>query len=152
MQLQSAIEGTLNVIRQSLQAGVTKVVLTSSWATTLDRMLPLDCISAGEMTHFVPCLASLVATFSGATFTEKGINPVVSSTRHSESIPISIDWGHTSREDVLATDRNPLYVYCGTKTLAEQAAWKFAEEHKDLDLATSEPLRASRLRRDPHIS
>ena len=38
---------------------------------------------------------------------------------------------------MLAVDRNPLYVYCGTKTLAEQAAWKLAEEHPDLDLATS---------------
>ena len=35
---QSALEGTLNVLRQSVKAGVHKVVLTSSWATTLDRM------------------------------------------------------------------------------------------------------------------
>ena len=37
-QLQIALEGTLNVLRQSVKAGVHKVVLTSSWATTLDRM------------------------------------------------------------------------------------------------------------------
>ena len=36
--VQSALEGTLNVLRQSVKAGVHKVVLTSSWATTLDRM------------------------------------------------------------------------------------------------------------------
>ncbi|KAM5541055.1 hypothetical protein V8D89_005366 [Ganoderma adspersum] len=98
--LNSALEGTLNVLRQSVKAGVHKVVLTSSWATTLDP--------------------SLAATFAGVTFTEK-------------------DWGNTSREDVLAADRNPLYVYCGTKTLAEQAAWKLAEEHPELDLATINP-------------
>ena len=37
-ELQSALEGTLNILRQSVTAGVHKVVLTSSWATTLDRM------------------------------------------------------------------------------------------------------------------
>ncbi|KAM5541060.1 hypothetical protein V8D89_005371 [Ganoderma adspersum] len=98
--LNSALEGTLNVLRQSVKAGVHKVVLTSSWATTLDP--------------------SLAASFAGVTFTEK-------------------DWGNTSREDLLAADRNPFYVYCGTKTLAEQAAWKLAEEHPKLDLATINP-------------
>ncbi|KAI1791395.1 NAD-P-binding protein [Ganoderma leucocontextum] len=98
--LNSGMEGTLNILRQSIRAGVHKFVLTSSWATTLDP--------------------SLAATFAGVTFTEK-------------------DWGNTSREDVLAEDRNPLYVYCGTKTLTEQAAWKLAEEHPELDLATINP-------------
>ncbi|KAG6840383.1 hypothetical protein C0991_007044 [Blastosporella zonata] len=32
----SAVDGTLNVLRQAVAAGVNKVVLTSSWATTLD--------------------------------------------------------------------------------------------------------------------
>ena len=38
---------------------------------------------------------------------------------------------------MLAAGRKPFYVYCGTKTLAEQAAWRLAEEHAELDLATS---------------
>ncbi|KAI0364366.1 NAD-P-binding protein [Pilatotrama ljubarskyi] len=98
--LNSAINGTLNVLRQAEKAGVSKVVLTSSWATTLDP--------------------SLVATFAGVTFTEK-------------------DWGVTSREDVMQEGRTPLYVYCATKILAELAAWRFAEEHRGLDLATVNP-------------
>ncbi|KAL1941274.1 hypothetical protein VTO73DRAFT_7486 [Trametes versicolor] len=98
--LNSAIEGTLNVLRQAVKAGVPKVVLTSSWATTLDP--------------------SLAATFAGVTFTEK-------------------DWGNTSREDLLKDGHHALYVYCGTKTLAELEAWKFAAEHRELDLATINP-------------
>ncbi|KAH9893373.1 NAD-P-binding protein [Cubamyces lactineus] len=98
--LNSAIEGTLNVLRQAVKAGISRVVVTSSWATTLDP--------------------SLAATFAGVTFTEK-------------------DWGNTSCEDLLTDGRTPLYVYCGTKTLAELAGWEFAAKHRDLDLATINP-------------
>ncbi len=34
---QSAVEGTLNVLRQAVAAGIYKAVVTSSWATLLDR-------------------------------------------------------------------------------------------------------------------
>ncbi|KAJ8481632.1 hypothetical protein ONZ51_g5881 [Trametes cubensis] len=98
--LNSAIEGTLNVLRHAVKAGISKIVVTSSWATTLNP--------------------SLAATFAGVTFTEK-------------------DWGNTSREDLLTEGRTPLYVYCGTKILAELAGWEFATQHRDLDLATINP-------------
>lgn len=49
--LKSSKEGTLNVLRQAVKSGVTKVVLTSSWGTTLDP--------------------SLKKTYAGITFTEK---------------------------------------------------------------------------------
>lgn len=98
--LNSAIEGTLNVLRQAIKAGVSKVVLTSSWATTLDP--------------------NLFATFAGVTFTEK-------------------DWGKTSKEELLNPELNALSVYCGTKILAEGAAWEFARAHPELDLATVNP-------------
>ncbi|KAI0773253.1 NAD-P-binding protein [Trametes elegans] len=98
--LNSAIQGTLNVLRHALKAGISKVVLTSSWATTLDP--------------------SLTATFAGTVFSEK-------------------DWGNTSLQDLMTEGRNPLYVYCGTKILAELEAWRFADEHRELDLATINP-------------
>ncbi|OSD04728.1 NAD-P-binding protein [Trametes coccinea BRFM310] len=98
--LNSIIEGTMNIIRQAHQAGVSKVVLTSSWATTIDP--------------------SLADTFAGVTTTEK-------------------NWGKTSREDLLTGNRDPLYVYCGAKLLAERSAWDFAAEHRELDLATINP-------------
>ena len=50
---QSALEGTLNILRQSVKAGVHKVVLTSSWATTLDRVL-LSMRSSIESTQHPP--------------------------------------------------------------------------------------------------
>ncbi|KAI0695062.1 NAD-P-binding protein [Cerioporus squamosus] len=99
-QLQGAIEGTLHVLRQALDAGVHKVVVTSSWAAVLDP--------------------SHTDAFTGITFTEK-------------------NYGQTTREDLINGNHNPLYTYCGTKILAEQAAWKFAEEHPELDLATINP-------------
>ncbi|KAF8066905.1 hypothetical protein FPV67DRAFT_1214771 [Lyophyllum atratum] len=98
--LASALDGTLNVLRQAVEAGVNKVVLTSSWATTLDL--------------------SLSQTYSGQTFT-------------------SSDWGHTTREEVLSGKHDALWVYLATKLLAEQAAWKFAEAHPQLDLSTINP-------------
>ncbi|TFK80680.1 NAD-P-binding protein [Polyporus arcularius HHB13444] len=100
--LNSAIQGTLNVLQQALKAGITKVVYTSSWATTVDP--------------------ELKATWTGVTITEK-------------------DWGKTSKE-LLNNPKiveNPIFVYCGTKTLAESAAWDFAKEHPELDLATINP-------------
>ncbi|OJT13597.1 hypothetical protein TRAPUB_9862, partial [Trametes pubescens] len=114
--LNSAIEGTLNVLRQAVQAGVPKVVLTSSWATTLDP--------------------SLAATFAGVTFTEKGEFVGLPLLRRTDTF---LDWGNTSREDLLKDGHHALYVYCGTKTLAELEAWKFAAEHRELDLATINP-------------
>ena len=48
------------------------------------------------------------------------------------------DWGKTSTEDVLKEGNASIYTYSAYKTLSEQAAWKFAEEHPGLDLATSE--------------
>ncbi len=35
--LKTAKNGTLNVLASALKAGVSKIVLTSSWGTTLDR-------------------------------------------------------------------------------------------------------------------
>ncbi|KAI0695059.1 NAD-P-binding protein [Cerioporus squamosus] len=99
-QLKGAYDGTLNLLRQSVAAGVHKIVVTSSFATLLDP------------------------AFEGAY---KGI--VLN-----ENL-----YGRASPEDILAGDHNPTHRYCGAKILAEEAAWKFAEEHPELDLATINP-------------
>ncbi|KAI0333886.1 NAD(P)-binding protein [Cubamyces sp. BRFM 1775] len=98
--LTGAIEGTLNVLRHAVKAGVFKVVFTSSWVTTIDP--------------------SLRQAFTDVTLTEKS-------------------WGNTSREDLLVEGRRPLYVYIGSKILAERAAWDFARQHKEIDLTTINP-------------
>ncbi|RPD55635.1 NAD(P)-binding protein [Lentinus tigrinus ALCF2SS1-7] len=99
-QIQSAVEGTLNVLRQAVAAGVYKVVVTSSWATLLDP--------------------DNKDVFTGVTFTEKS-------------------YGKADREDLINGNHHPLYTYLGSKILAEEADWKFAEEHPELDLATINP-------------
>ena len=38
--IQSAVEGTLNVLRQAVAAGIHKAVVPSSWATLLARKSP----------------------------------------------------------------------------------------------------------------
>ncbi|TFY57329.1 hypothetical protein EVJ58_g7085 [Rhodofomes roseus] len=97
--LNSAVEGTLNILRQAVKAGVSNVVLTSSWATTIDP---------GS------------SSFTGVTFTEK-------------------DWGKITKEQLFNPELNALAVYCGTKILAERAAWEFARANSELDLATINP-------------
>ncbi|KAH9829046.1 NAD-P-binding protein [Rhodofomes roseus] len=97
--LNSAVEGTLNILRQAVKAGVSNVVLTSSWATTIDP---------GS------------SSFTGVTFTEK-------------------DWGKITKEQLFNPELNALAVYCGTKILAEHAAWEFARANSELDLATINP-------------
>lgn len=98
--LASALDGTLNVLRQAVNAGVNKVVLTSSYATVLDP--------------------SFAQAYQGLVFT-------------------SSDWGRVTREEVLSGEHNPIWVYLATKILSEQAAWKFADEHPELDLSTINP-------------
>lgn len=46
-------------------------------------------------------------------------------------------WGEVSPEEIVDGTHDPLYVYLGSKILAEKAAWKFAEGNGELDLATS---------------
>ncbi|RDX45373.1 NAD(P)-binding protein [Lentinus brumalis] len=99
-QIQSAVEGTLNVLRQAVAAGIYKAVVTSSWATLLDP----DHKDA----------------FAGITLTEN-------------------NYGKATREDIIHGNHNPFYTYMGSKILAEEAAWKFAEEHPEFDLATIHP-------------
>ena len=39
---------------------------------------------------------------------------------------------------MLAKASDDFYVYFSSKIMAEQAVWKYAEEHPELDIATSE--------------
>ncbi len=51
--------------------------------------------------------------------------------------PTHSDYGKATREDIINGNHNPFYTYMGSKILAEEAAWKFDEEHPEFDLATS---------------
>ncbi|KAI0730587.1 hypothetical protein C8Q76DRAFT_332939 [Earliella scabrosa] len=98
--LTCAIDGTLNVLRQAIKAGVYKVIMMSSYSSFLD----------------VPQKGAWV----NRTISER-------------------DWGEASRDDLANGDHPPFHVYCGSKILSEKAAWEFAEEHPELDLATINP-------------
>lgn len=48
-----------------------------------------------------------------------------------------LDWLPTTRESVLSQENpDPLVIYQAQKVLSEQAAWKFAEEHPHIEMAT----------------
>lgn len=51
--------------------------------------------------------------------------------------PSDTDWNPYTVEDALTTD-SPFVVYCTVKSYSEKALWKFAEEHPELNLTTSE--------------
>ncbi|KAF8531210.1 hypothetical protein JB92DRAFT_3080995 [Gautieria morchelliformis] len=48
-------------------------------------------------------------------------------------------WNTATREDAVSQDTNPSMRYRASKTLAEQAAWEFAESHLEIDLTTLLP-------------
>ncbi|KAK7017652.1 NAD(P)-binding protein [Favolaschia claudopus] len=49
------------------------------------------------------------------------------------------DWGNVSEADILDGGHTPFWNYLGSKILAESAAWKYAEEHPEIDLTTINP-------------
>ncbi|KAF8072304.1 NAD-P-binding protein [Lyophyllum atratum] len=98
--LNIAVEGYLNVLRQALKNGVSKVVMTGSWASSIDP--------------------TLKQAFEGHVSTEK-------------------DWGNVTEDEFLAGEHDPMWTYLAAKTLAERAAWKFAETQPSLDLSIVTP-------------
>jgi len=51
------------------------------------------------------------------------------------------DWTEVTYEETTDGTRDPMFVYGAAKTLAERAAWKFAEEHPEINLTTVAPPR-----------
>jgi len=69
---QTAIEGTLNVVRQAEKAGITKIVVTGTFGNTIDRKSFHDRISnERELTRLV-YKASMGPAFAGITVGDSG--------------------------------------------------------------------------------
>ncbi|KZT41443.1 NAD(P)-binding protein [Sistotremastrum suecicum HHB10207 ss-3] len=51
------------------------------------------------------------------------------------------DWSDIKFKEVINGPQDPMFIYGAAKTLAEQSAWNFAEQHSDLDLTTIIPPR-----------
>lgn len=49
------------------------------------------------------------------------------------------DWNPQTREEVLKPGTHPWAVYTASKAVAEKEIWKFADEHKDVDVTTILP-------------
>ena len=63
------IDGTTSVLKAAVKNGVSKVVITSSWGTALDRMSIFVHIILVDNRH-IP-IADLKQTYAGITFTQK---------------------------------------------------------------------------------
>jgi len=48
------------------------------------------------------------------------------------------DWNPATEEETLVA--SPMAAYAGAKTLAEQALWKFADDHKHVDITVCKPF------------
>ena len=95
---QTAVKGTLNVVRQAHASGIR---------------------------HF-SCVSSIV------TFVEPGV-PIY------KRLARSTDWNLLTEEDAQKI-QDDMVTYSVSKTLAEKALWKFAEENRDLNLVSGECL------------
>lgn len=69
--IQTALEGTLNIVRQAEKAGITKIVVTGTFGNTLDRKSFNDMITSERLTFFI-YKASMAPGFSGSTFGDFG--------------------------------------------------------------------------------
>ena len=50
------------------------------------------------------------------------------------------DYNNSTVEDLKASVGNPMLTYTIAKTLAEREVWKFADEHPEIDITTSESM------------
>lgn len=89
--LKTAVEGTLNVVRQAEKAGIQRIVVTSSISAVINPE---------------------------RSFTDK-------------------DWNPITRETAL--EKGGFIAYTASKTFAEQALWRFASTHPNLDVTTFNP-------------
>ncbi|KAI0050743.1 NAD-P-binding protein [Auriscalpium vulgare] len=115
--LQGAVNGTQNVLIQAANAGINKVIITSSIAALL---------GPAQMQ-------------GGKKFNETGTHIHVSVQLTVGAHRPRADWSPLTREDALKADATPFEVYATSKKLAEEAVWAFARAHPDIDVTTILP-------------
>ncbi len=122
-----AVEATRNILRQAEKAGITRIVVTSSIASTRK--------SAQDPNSLVLDTGKICRkSFSKWKLT------LVNGT----------DWNTTTKEAAIKTGI-PMYIYATSKTYAERAVWEFADAHPHVDITTRTPSPAHILRRSSLI-
>ncbi|KAF9078039.1 hypothetical protein BDP27DRAFT_1356763 [Rhodocollybia butyracea] len=108
--VKGAVDGALNVIRQAEKAGITRIVLTSSFATVINPQYQL---------------------------TEQGNRIVVINSQYT---PTDQDWYSVdTREKARGSQLHGVDAYRAAKTIAEKEVWKFAESHPHVDITVLNP-------------
>lgn len=107
---QSAIDGTTNVLKQAAKAGIKHIAVTSSLAANVDMTAPKPLL-----------------TETGSFYHAKNVD---------FSHFLCTDWNPVTREQALSQPDNDSLAYLASKTLAERAVWKLADENPDLNITT----------------
>lgn len=76
-------------------------------------------------------------TFKDKVFTESGQSAVKHLSMIQLTARLNTNWNPQTREEVLKPGTHPWAVYTASKAVAEKEIWKFADEHKDIDVTTS---------------
>ncbi|KAJ3479149.1 hypothetical protein NLI96_g9264 [Meripilus lineatus] len=111
--LDSAIEGSLNILRQAEKVGIRRFAFVSSIVAVNPLRGGGGWTDQGEFDIFV----MMVTIFMLST----------------------LDWSPVTREEALDGTKDNLYIYVAEKTLAERAVWDFAEKHPHIEVTTVNP-------------
>lgn len=109
--LKHAVAAAMNIIRQAVKAGITKIVYTSSTVTSTNGDWTKPLSNKGEITF----------QFDVVSYNDKS----------------QLEWNTmTSAEAIIA---GPWPAYAVGKTLSEKAVWTFAAEHPEVDITVLNP-------------
>lgn len=106
--LQTAIEGTLNVLVQGEKAGVKRMVVTSSIATVRNP---------------------------DESYTDRGRLEVTIRILAIQLVLVLKDWNPVTKEMAL-TGGNQMITYAASKKFAEIALWDWADKHPHVEVTT----------------
>lgn len=108
--LQAACDGTINIVNQSIEAGVKKIIITGTFASLFDSQ---TSIYVSHRSCADSSLAQLKTGSGTKLVTEEFYNPVTPETFH--------------------RDQPLMAAYQESKTLASKRVWEVAEKHPDVD-------------------
>lgn len=119
-----AVEGALNITRQAAAKGVKRFVFTSTMLTLPDVEHIHEMLADGTRVWSEQGARLRKLLFGDGFLTDESL----------------ADWSPATAEGALSGkhDFDAAYIYSAAKVTAEKEIWKFADEHPEMDITTSE--------------